>query len=243
MRWSRKFKCLKEFEKIHSENSKILPKICFKKLYMLKKENLLMKKFLKVSKKINNYTNLPDLKAFVNEVGKLEWRMDFLEKDAVKSSYHSFIMRKWLISLKLFFPLVLYSKSANEINNFEASFSVIWSNLNELKQSMLMDLSFIRICVRVPVLLDLDNGELNTSISKIGRNRQNFFLIKSNDVQIFDLKITIRDLREKKTKNKSTIWNKLYEDSMIELFELNKAILIGFWRSTDVRIISIFFND
>ena len=98
---------------------------------------------------------------------------------------------------------------------------------------------FIRICVGVSVLLDLKNGELNTNLLKKGYNKQNFFQIHNNAVQIYDLKITMRDLQEKNN-NKALVWKKLYSDSMIELFELNQAILIGFWQSTNVKYL---FSD
>ena len=45
--WTKRLRCNKEFEKICSENLEISPKICFKRLYKLKKDHFLLKKFFR----------------------------------------------------------------------------------------------------------------------------------------------------------------------------------------------------
>lgn len=89
MKWSERFGCDKELERLLSSNPEKSVKASLTHLYSHKKELLLFKLSSKVLKKKNAYTNLPDLKFFANEIGQLDWRLDFISKHSKKCNNYS----------------------------------------------------------------------------------------------------------------------------------------------------------
>ena len=61
---------------------------------------------------------------------------------------------------------MLFSINATEINSFEASLSIIWSNLSDINLKRLDDLQIIRVYLTIDVYLDLASGVLQTVCKK-----------------------------------------------------------------------------
>lgn len=195
--------CTKELDLIVSDSKEKSYKKAFKSLYCQKRDLKLYKLSEKLNKKVNNYTGLPDLKAFLNDFENLDWCMEFYDKK----------------------ENLLLSIQATEINNFEAGYSVIWSNLNELDK-LYYEAQKIKIFASIPVYIDLKNGRLSTK-----KENRLYYNINSNKMLVKDFDIHFNDFHNK---NKNLVIEKIYENSIINMFSVNKDIIIAFWTNTKV---------
>ena len=116
LKWTKAFKLEKEVNQIVSSLNSIEPnssKIAFKKVLCQKRNLNLFKLNSQICKKINNYTKLPDLKQLLNNTLTLIWHLEFYDsKDRLLFKFNSI-----------------------EQNVFEASCSIIWSDLTQLNNS------------------------------------------------------------------------------------------------------------
>lgn len=139
----------------------------------------------------------------------------------------------------MFYFLVLYSFAANEVNSFEGSLSIIWSNLHDTSLRHLEDLQIIKVYVRLPVFLNLTTGLLQTTSKQVKGSKKELCLINSQRVEVLELKCTSRNLRDKRN-NEFLSWRKVHSDSSIELFSLNEMFMVGTWTASNVNIEYIF---
>jgi hypothetical protein len=176
----------------------------FIKYHSHKKDVLLFKLFSRVSKKINNYTGLPDLKCLSNEFS-INWCLELLDHK----------------------KKCLFSSNSFELNNFEASFSVVWSHYNELKSEIISDVEYIRITSTIPVYINLKNGRLVNNFDK--NSKSNHLNINTRKTIIREFQFSLNNL--KSVSDKSFKVKKIYENSIIKLFDLNNQYLLGIWNS------------
>lgn len=127
--------------------------------------------------------------------------------------------------------------TANEVNSFEGSLSIIWSNLNDLSLKHIENLQIIKVYVKLPVYLNLTTGLLQTTSKQVKglKSEKSLCLINNQRVEVFELKCTSRNLRNKKD-NDYLSWRKIHQDSSIELFSLNETFLIAAWTANNVNI-------
>ena len=175
------------------------PKICFKKILIQKKDVNLLKLSSQITKKINNFTKLPDLKYFhSNNTIKLNWKLAFYDnKDVLLNEFKS-----------------------NEQNLFEASCSIIWSELSQVKQAYKL-----KIFALIPVYLHLNNGKLLNYIKDDEKNESYLNLNEANKILIYESKFDLN--------NRNLLDSLIYKDSMIKLFEFNKELLIATWSTSN----------
>ncbi len=195
------YKCQSEIAQI-SKEFEIDYKKALKRYFSIKREVIIFKLGEKLNKKYNNYTGLPDLKSFQNDIGHLEWCLEFFDKRSNS-----------LLSLK-----------KSECNNFDAGFSVVWSNLNELTYQILCDVEKISILVNVPVYLDCKNGKLSSQKSKTF-----YYNINTEKTLIVEY---VNFLKSNKVANKSSLaLNKIHEDSLVNIQSVDFKLLVGYWNS------------
>jgi hypothetical protein len=174
-------------------------KLCFKKVLIKKKDVNLLKLSSQITKKINNFTKLPDLKYFhSNNIIKLNWKLAFYDnKDVLLNEFKS-----------------------NEQNLFEASCSIIWSELSQVKQAYKL-----KIFALIPVYLHLNNGKLLNYIKDDEKNESYLNLNEPNKILIYESKFDLN--------NRNLLDSLIYKDSMIKLFEFNKELLIATWSTSN----------
>lgn len=138
--------------------------------------------------------------------------------------------------MKRIFLKGLCSLKANGVNYFEASLSVVWSNLEDLVLNQLEDLELLKLYVNIPVYINLQNGTLHLNTAKCpGKTpRKQLCLINKNLVEIAELKCNLSNLKRRDSTDKSLKWSKSHEDSTIELFDLNHMFLVGAWKLQNV---------
>ena len=197
------YKCKKELEHI-STQLEIDYKQAFKRIFINKRELALFKLGEKLSKKINNYTGLPDLKLFQSDISNLEWYLEFFDKHS-----HS------LLRLK-----------KNEQNNFDAGFSILWTNFSELNLKMVQEAEKIVVFVNVPIYLDYKNGTVSPVKSK-----SSYYNINTVKIEVAEI---VNFFKENQPNNKNLIIEKLHEDSLVKLFNMNLNFLIGYWNNSNV---------
>lgn len=127
------------------------------------------------------------------------------------------------------------SSAANEVNSFEGSLSIIWSNLNHISLKHLEDLQIIKVYVRLPVFLNLTTGLLQTTNKQVKGSKNELFLLNSQRAEVLEIKCTSRDLCDK-WNNEFLTWRKVHSDSSIELYSLNEKFLVGTWTASNVNI-------
>jgi hypothetical protein len=196
------YKCQSEIAQI-SKEFEIDYKKALKRYFSIKRGVIIFKLGEKLTKKSNNYTGLPDLKSFQTDIGNLEWYLEFFDK---RSN-----------------PLLSLKKS--EFNNsFDAGFSAVWSNLNELTYQILCEVEKISILVNIPVYLDCKNGKLSSQNSKAF-----YYNINTEKTLIAEYPNFLKS--NKVPKNNSLALNKIHEDSLINIQSVDCKLLIGYWNS------------
>jgi len=181
------------------------------KYYCQKREILLFKLYSRISNKINKYTGLPDFKCLSNELS-IEWCLEFLDKK--KKS--------------------LFSSNFFEQNNFEASFSVIWSNFVELNNGLVNEIEFVKISATIPIYIDLKTGRLASICDKNSKSKHLNINTRKNVVREFQFSFNSL----KSSLEKGFPAKQIFENSMIKLFSLNNQYLLGLWGSSK----KVFFN-
>ena len=100
--------------------------------------------------------------------------------------------------------------------------------------SHLADLDSLKLYVTLPVYLNLITGLLYSNPSNFKNAvKKNSILINTQRVEVLELKIKAKELREKRV-TKYLSWVKIKEDSTIDIFALNQMFLIGCWKSAKV---------
>ena len=200
-KWAFIYKCESDLEKLSALGES--HKCRLMKYYSQKREIFLFKLFSKISKKLNRYTGLLDFKCLSNELS-IEWCLEFLDKK----------------------KKCLFSSNAFEQNNFEASFSIIWSHF--VDNEFVNEVEFIRILATIPVYIDLKSGRLVSVCEKNSKSKHLNINTRKNVIREFQFSLnTLKSSSEKNFNVKN-----IFENSMIKLFNLNNEYLLGLWGSS-----------
>ena len=205
------YKCSSEILQI-TKDFDVDYKNAFKRFFFVKREVVLFKLGEKLSKKRNNYSGLPDLKSFQTDIINLDWYLEFFDKRSNR-----------LLAVKM-----------SEFNNFEAGFSIVWSNLSELTYQVISEIEKVLLYVIVPVYLDCKNGKLSSQKSKTFTYNIN---TKKIIIEEYDNFLRIRQT----LKTRNSVNDKIHEDSLINIQNVNNKLLIGSW-STDSKKDPIFIT-
>lgn len=150
-----------------------------------------------MNKKISPYTCLPDLNTLQSDIGKLQWFLEFYDKRMKK----------------------LFCLKTNEQNNFEASFSVVWSSFSEFDEKYKNEIDHVKLFTSVPVYIDLKTGKLSTQKSK-----NSVLNINNAKILIKEMDFSFKNFGEK-------TYDNVYKGKLINIFEVDKEFLFAFWAS------------
>ena len=209
---SKLYKCTNEIDQMTRELA-IDYKQALKRFICTKRELVLFKLGEKLNKKTNMYTGLPDLKSFQVDIANLDWRLKFSDK-------HS---------------NTLFCLKSNEQNNFEAGFSVVWSNFSEVNPQMLVEVEKIQVLVNVPIYFDYKSGKVSSQKSK-----SCYYNINTEKFLVTDIENFFKELP---SKNRKLVEQKLlHEDPIIKIFNMNNNFLIGYWTGSSRSSIPAFLS-
>jgi hypothetical protein len=227
MRWARRIKLAKELGMMAKESNLSL-KECFTSICMQKRDILLFKLHSKMSKKINKYTGLPDVKNLHGDMENWIWYLEFYDKKG----------------------LSLISFENDEFNKFDVSLSITWyKGLGEMASVLrksnksLSDIVGVKIWLEIPVFIDFNTNSLTNTIGKLRPRQQHKSSIlninKSNRVLVLDQQCNGNIFKSNSKELKSVAKN-----DTIELLEWTVIyFLMGFWRSSNQNIpVKYYFN-
>ena len=142
LKWSQKFRIKNEINELIASVNSIQAntfKLCFKQILCQKRNLHLFKLHSKISKKLNKFTNLPDLSQSLNT--SLNWYLNIYDN------------RDKLVEIL----------QSDEEYYFEGSCSIIWyKQINKLNKTA----PKFKIFASIPVYLDLNDGKLVNSLKK-----------------------------------------------------------------------------
>ncbi|CAF0708411.1 unnamed protein product [Brachionus calyciflorus] len=194
-KWTKLYKCQDEFNRIHDETN-LSSKLCFKKLYEKKLDLAIFKLNQKVSKKFNKYTNLPDLLNLKSDLGSMIWSLKFYDKRDKE----------------------LMKFTTQEQNNFEAGFSLVWSDLPDLNENLRNEIVKMKFNVNLPFYIDLKNGSLTNQKNKYSSDNLNKTCL------IREYEFNFKNIQNSKL---------IYEDKLIQMYQYEQNFLFGLWKSND----------
>lgn len=179
------------------------PKQCFQRLVFQKIQLNLFKQFEKIKKRKSLYTGLFDFKSFVNDVERLVWTMEFLDKNG-----------KSLLSVK-----------ANEQNNFEIGCSVLWYSFSDLDEKIKSEMTKLKIYAQMPIFLDLKNGKISFKgdskrDAKLAFKWRRILITEINDFNFAMFK-----------KPNESIKEVFSGDKLIKLFQVDRKFMFGIWNT------------
>ena len=197
-------------------------KECFKNICMQKRDMFLFKLHSKMSKKINKYTGLPDVKYLSSDIENWTWNVEFHDKKG----------------------LVVLCFGNDEFNKFDASLSITWyKGMNEMAKiasrsnRSLGEIVGVRIWLDIPVFVDFRTnnliGSIGTRSNQQQQQRKNLVNInKANRILVID-----QQLADNIFKSNSNELKSIAKNDTIELMELSKtSFLMGFWRSSNASV-------
>ncbi|RNA11787.1 F-box only [Brachionus plicatilis] len=192
IKWAKIYKFEIEFKNLLN-NTGLSHPLGFKKLYE-KKLNLAEYKLnQKVQKKLNKFTQLPDLSILKNDIGCMIWTLEFHDKK----------------------DKCLCSFTTTEQNNFESSFSVVWSHLPDINSNDYPEIEKIKFFVNVPIYIDLKTGQLTNQKSKFSSENIN------KRTQIKEMNFKFKIFKE---------LNPIYQDTLVEFYQFDE-FLFAFWKT------------
>ncbi len=206
LKWSQKFRIKNEINELIASVNSIQAntfKLCFKQIICQKRNLHLFKLHSKISKKLNKFTNLPDLSQSLNT--SLNWYLNIYDN------------RDKLVEIL----------QSDEEYYFEGSCSIIWykqtNKLNKIAPKF-------KIFASIPVYLDLNDGKLVNSLKK------------SDICSFLDVNQGNKYLVYESKLNTSALVSLSHIKSMIEIFRLNKELLVGSWLTSSNDLAFLTFN-
>ncbi len=206
LKWSQKFRIKNEINELIASVNSIQAntfKLCFKQIICQKRNLHLFKLHSKISKKLNKFTNLPDLSQSLNT--SLNWYLNIYDN------------RDKLVEIL----------QSDEEYYFEGSCSIIWyKQINKLNKTA----PKFKIFASIPVYLDLNDGKLVSSLKK------------SDICSFLDVNQGNKYLVYESKLNTSALVSLSHTKSMIEIFRLNKELLVGSWLTSSNDLAFLTFN-
>lgn len=198
IKWARLYKLENELNTLLN-NTDLNHRLCFKKIYEKKLDLIVFKLGQKINKKMNKFTQLPDLNILKADIGCMKWTLEFHNNK----------------------DMCLYSLKTNEQNNFESSFSVVWSDLPDINPNDYNEIEKIKFFFNLPIYIDLENGNLTSQKSK--KTSENI----NKRTQLKEINFKFKSI-----KNKSPI----YRDKLIEIYDFDEEFLFAFWNSPNQQV-------
>lgn len=202
------YKFEKEFVQLLNEGN-LNYRECFQKILIQKVNLELFKQGEKSTKRKNPYTNLTDFGAFVKDIQSLTWIIEFYDSN----------------------EKLLHKIEANEQNNFEAGFSVVWYSLSDLEQKLANknEIRIIKIFAQIPICVDLKTGKISFNKklnSSLNLNWKRTLLQEIREFNFEDF--------ENNKKNLVRI-NAVLDDRVtpVKICQVNGSFLFAFWQNSD----------
>lgn len=193
IKWVKIYKLEKEYNCL-LEIKELTHPLRFRRIYEKKLELILFKLNQKIKKKLNKFTQLPDLVFLKSDIGCMKWTLEFQDKK----------------------NKCMYILNSNEQNNFESSFSVIWSNLPEIESNVYSEIEKIKLFANIPIYIDLKTGQLTNQKSKSSSANIN------RRTQINEMNFKFKFIKESE---------KIYEDKLVEFYHFDEEFLFAFWKT------------
>jgi hypothetical protein len=139
---------------------------------------------------------------------------------------------EWILEFSDKNAKTLFSFRANEQNNFDAGFSVLWFSLTSLDVNVLNDITHLKVYARLLMQFDLKTGKFSFSNQT---NQRNSLHIKWKKHLISENKFNF-DMKQSHFKLTHS------ENKLIRISQVYDEFLFAFWNSNTEVTSSKFLN-
>lgn len=166
-------------------------------------EKVLLKYKQLLVTKIHNFTRQVDLKTLLSDANIVNFEVIFYDKSMNQ----------------------LYKNSNYKLSPFDMCSSICWSSFDDLGMSpdIVRQVEIMRIYSKISLFLQISNNKVLKPFSTLSNSKSNTITKRT---LLYENKVNLRNFDESQVE-------KLFSNSMINLYLCDKDLLVAFWKSDD----------